>query len=278
MGGPSGRVNGGPPVGGEGSRLGPVDLDVVAAVAEWVTAAERVVALTGAGVSTASGIPDFRGPDGLWTRDPQAQRLASIDAYVADAEVRREVWQRRLADPVLEARPNPAHEALAELERRGDLHTLVTQNVDGLHQAAGSSPERVVEVHGTVRQVTCLSCGRRERMTQVLARVRAGEDDPSCQDCAGLLKSATISFGQALDPAVLQAAHDAAMACDLFLAVGTSLAVYPVALLPRTACEAGARLVIVNGEPTPYDAEADVVLRADAGAVLSSLVDALPAA
>ena len=257
--------------------MGPVDRDAVTALARLVAAADQVVALTGAGVSTASGIPDFRGPDGLWTRDPGAQRLASIDVYLEDGEVRREVWRRRLADPVLSARPNPSHAALAELEQRGHLHTVVTQNVDGLHQAAGNAPDRVIEVHGTAREVMCLSCGRRQPMPRVLERVREGEYDPSCRRCGGLLKSATVSFGQALDPAVLQVANDAAGGCDLFLAIGTSLTVYPVALLPRTARQAGARLVIINGERTPYDDEANVVLRGDTGAVLSSLVDALPA-
>jgi len=255
--------------------LGPVDRDAVTAVARLVAAADQVVALTGAGVSTASGIPDFRGPDGLWTRDPGAQRLASIDVYLEDGEVRREVWRRRLSDPVLSARPNPSHAALAELEQRGHLHTVVTQNVDGLHQAAGNAPDRVIEVHGTAREVMCLSCGRRVPMPQVLERVREGEHDPPCRQCGGLLKSATVSFGQALDPAVLQAAHHAALGCDLFLAIGTSLTVYPVALLPRTAREAGARLVIINGERTPYDDEADVVLRADTSATLTSLVEQL---
>ena len=255
--------------------MGPVDRDAVTAVARLVAAADQVVALTGAGVSTASGIPDFRGPDGLWTRDPGAQRLASIDVYLEDGEVRREVWRRRLSDSVLSARPNPSHAALAELEQRGHLHTVVTQNVDGLHQAAGNAPDRVIEVHGTAREVMCLSCGRRVPMPQVLERVREGEHDPPCRQCGGLLKSATVSFGQALDPAVLKAAHDAALGCDLFLAIGTSLTVYPVALLPRTAREAGARLVIINGERTPYDDEADVVLRADTSATLTSLVEQL---
>jgi NAD-dependent deacetylase len=252
-----------------------IDLDLIEQVAAWIDTAGRVVALSGAGVSTASGIPDYRGPNGLWTRDPDKQRLVSIEPYVRDPAVRREAWQMRAATPASELRPNAAHEAFVELERRGRLHALVTQNVDGLHQLAGSSPDLVVEVHGSVREAICLACGRRQPMGPVLDRVRAGELDPACDDCGGILKSATISFGQSLDPAILQRAHDAAMGADVFLAVGSSLVVYPVALLPRTAQEAGARLVVVNAEPGPYDEVADAVFHADTGAVLSSIVDAL---
>jgi NAD-dependent deacetylase len=242
-------------------------------MAQRVAEARQVVVLTGAGVSTASGIPDFRGPKGVWTRDPTAERLSTIDVYVSDADARREVWRRRIAQLRQGARPNAAHLALADLEATGHLHTLVTQNIDGLHQAAGSSHDRVVEVHGTVHEVSCLSCGRRQPMAEVMARIDAGDEDPHCDDCSGLLKSATISFGQSLDPAVLQRAHDATIGCDVFLAVGSSLVVHPVALLPRTALEVGAYLVIVNAEPTPYDDAADVVLRDDVTEVLPGLVE-----
>ena len=253
------------------------DPATVTTVAGWVRDAAMVVALTGAGVSTASGIPDFRGPEGVWTKDPGAQRYVSIDAYLADEEVRREAWRRRAAEPIWHAEPNAAHHALAELERLEHLTALVTQNVDGLHLLAGSSPGRVIEIHGTVREVVCLSCDQRQPAGPVMDRVRAGDHDPRCAQCSGILKSATVSFGQQLDPARLQRAHDLTMAAEVFLAVGTSLTVHPVALLPRTALEAGARLVIINAEPTPYDDRADVLLRSDAGLTLASIVAAVRA-
>lgn len=256
-------------VSGQGDELERSTIDQVAA---WIADARQVVALTGAGVSTASGIPDFRGPDGRWTTEPESQRLFSIDAYVNDPEVRREVWQRRLHDPAFTAMPNAAHSALAELERRGRLHALITQNIDGLHQAGGSDPTRVVEIHGTVHEVECLSCERRVAAGPVLQRVAEGDPDPRCPACGGMQKSATISFGQSLDPARLQRAHDAVIGCDLLLAVGTSLVVHPVALLPRTALEAGARLVIINAQDTPYDDRAAALLRSDAGATLTAIV------
>ena len=254
----------------EGQGPDPAAIELVA---EGITAADVVVALTGAGVSTGSGIPDFRGPQGLWTKDPGAQRYVSIDAYVDDGEVRREAWRRRATEPTWDAEPNAAHRSLAELERLERLTALITQNVDGLHQLAGSSPGRVIEIHGTVREVMCLSCDRRQPAWPVLEQVRGGDHDPRCEACGGLLKSATVAFGQSLDPALLQRAHDATMAADVFLAVGTSLTVHPVALLPRTALEAGAMLVLINAEPTPYDDRADVLLRADAAEVLPWIVD-----
>jgi NAD-dependent deacetylase len=254
-----------------------VDLDVVGTVGRWLAVAEQTVVLTGAGVSTASGIPDFRGPQGLWTTQPSAERLFSLDAYLAEPEVRREVWRLRLDNPAFRVEPNAAHAALAELERMGLVHTLVTQNIDGLHQAGGSDPERVIEIHGTIHAVECLSCDRRLPAGPVLDRVRAGDPDPRCEACGGLQKSATVSFGQSLDPALLQRAHDAVMGCDLFLAIGSSLVVHPVALLPRTALEAGARLVIVNAEPTPYDDLAHAVLHSDIVATVTALLDAVRA-
>jgi NAD-dependent deacetylase len=241
-------------------------------VATWIAESRQVVALTGAGVSTGSGIPDFRGPQGLWTTKPDTQRLFSIDAYIEDPEVRQQVWQLRLENPAFHAEPSAAHRALAEMERLGHLHTLVTQNIDGLHQSGGSDPDRVIEIHGTIHKVECLSCDRIVPAVTVLQQVRDGDPDPRCPECGGLQKTATVSFGQSLDPALLQRAHEAVMGCDLFLAVGTSLVVHPVALLPRTAMEAGARLVILNAEETPYDAHADAVLRGDVGEELSTIV------
>jgi NAD-dependent protein deacetylase/lipoamidase len=244
------------------------------AAARWLRAAAPITVLTGAGISTESGIPDFRGPQGVWTKNPGAQALSTIDTYLADPEVRRRAWQARLDHPAWSARPNAGHRALVDLERAGRLRALVTQNIDGLHQAAGSNPDLVIEIHGTIRQVGCLSCGDRTPMAEVLKRVAAGEDDPPCRRCGGILKSATISFGQALEPAVLNAAISAAQACDVLLAVGTSLSVYPAAGLCDVALGSGARLVIINAEPTPYDEVAHAVLREPIGEVLPRLVQA----
>ena len=241
---------------------------------ELVDAASRVVVLTGAGISTESGIPDFRGPQGVWTRDPQAEKMATIQHYVADPEVRKRAWQSRLHSPAWTAEPNAGHRALVVLERRGKLHTLITQNVDGLHVKAGSDPARIVEIHGTMREVVCLSCDERAPMERALARVRAGEADPACRSCGGILKSATISFGQGLVREDLMRAQRAAEACDLLLAVGTTLAVFPIAGVVPIAKEAGARLVILNAEPTAMDDLADVVLRGSIGHVLPRLVGA----
>jgi len=241
-------------------------------VRAWVDQARSIVVLTGAGISTGSGIPDFRGPNGVWTRDPKAERTSQIGYYVADPEVRRRSWQQRLAHPAWTAEANAGHLALVALEERGTLHTLVTQNIDGLHQRAGNSSERVVEVHGTMREVVCLDCDERAPMERALERVRAGEEDPPCRSCGGILKSATVSFGQSLDPHDLRRAERAALACDLFLAVGSTLTVYPVAELPRVAAAAGARVVVINGEPTAFDAEADAVLRGDISEILQAVL------
>jgi NAD-dependent deacetylase len=236
--------------------------------------AYRIVALTGAGISTDSGIPDFRGPNGVWTRDPEAAKLVTLDAYVADPEVRRRAWRNRRGHPAWSATPNAAHHALVALERAGRLHAIVTQNIDGLHQRAGSDPDRVIEIHGTLYGVECLSCGDRTTMASALARVEAGESDPDCRICGGILKSATISFGQRLNRRTLHRAVAAAEAADLLLAVGTSLSVQPAAGLVEVAARAGARVVIVNASPTPYDELADAVLREPIGTVLPALVTA----
>jgi len=244
---------------------------LVTVVRGWIEAAERVVVLTGAGVSTESGIPDFRGPQGVWTRNPEAEKQSTIQHYVADPEVRRRAWRSRLESPAWSAQPNAGHRALVALERRGKLDTLITQNIDGLHQAAGSSPERVVEVHGTMREVVCLACGQRAPMERALARVQAGEDDPPCRTCGGILKSATISFGQSLVPEDLRRAELAARRCDLMLAVGTKLSVWPVAGMVPVAKDSGARVVIVNAEPTDMDGMADALLRGSIGDILPRL-------
>ena len=237
-----------------------------------VAGAGRIVVLTGAGISTDSGIPDFRGPQGVWTKDPAAQRSSNIADYVADPEVRKRVWQMRLASPAWTAEPNAGHLAIVELERQGRLHTLVTQNIDGLHQRAGNDPALVVELHGTMREVMCLGCGNRGPMEPVLDRLRAGEEDPPCLRCGGLLKSATISFGQSLVAADLLRAHRAAVGCDLLLAVGSTLTVSPACDLVPVAAGAGAAVVIVNNQPTPYDGIAGAVIRTPIGEALPALV------
>ena len=234
----------------------------------WMSVAQRILVLTGAGLSTASGIPDFRGPQGIWTRDPDAEKLSDIRYYLADANIRRKAWLSRRDSPVWQARPGLGHEVLARFEQSGRLDTLVTQNIDGLHQLAGSSRERVIEIHGTIREVACLGCTYRVPMQEVLKRLAAGEEDPDCPDCGGILKSATISFGQSLVARDLARAEQAARACDLLLAVGSTLSVYPVAGLVPIAKESGARIVIMNGEPTAMDDIADAVLLGDLNEVL----------
>jgi NAD-dependent deacetylase len=241
-----------------------------------LAAARRVVVLTGAGISTDSGLRDFRGPQGLWTMDPAAEKASHISHYLADPAVRERAWRLRADGARASAEPNAGHRALVELERSGRLHTLITQNVDGLHQAAGSDPASVVEVHGTVRDVVCLGCGDRAPMETALARVQAGEADPPCRACGGILKSATISFGQSLVPADLARAEAAARTCDLLLAVGSTLAVFPIADVVPVAVAHGARVIIVNGSPTAMDDLADTVLAGSISEVLPALVDGLP--
>jgi NAD-dependent deacetylase len=235
--------------------------------------ASRVVALTGAGISTESGIPDFRGPQGVWTRNPRAERLSDLDSYRRDPAVRRQAWRNRASSPIWAAEPNAGHRALVTLEQQGQLDTLVTQNIDGLHQLAGNDPEKVVELHGTMREVVCMECGDRGPSGPTLERVRAGEEDPRCLVCGGMLKSATISFGQALVAADLFRSERAVRDCDVLLAVGSSLVVYPAAGLVPLAAEHGAAVVIVNEEPTPFDGIADAVVHDRIGRSLPPIVE-----
>ncbi|HKE13069.1 MAG TPA: Sir2 family NAD-dependent protein deacetylase [Myxococcota bacterium] len=250
--------------------------DATASARAWIDEALRIVVLTGAGISTDSGIPDFRGPRGVWTKNPSAEKMATLEHYMSDPEVRRRAWRTRLDTLGRSLEPNPGHYALVVLERRGKLDTLITQNVDGLHQRAGSSPERIVEIHGTMHEVVCMECGERAPMERALARVRAGEADPSCRSCGGILKSATISFGQNLVPEDLRRAEQAALRADLLLAIGSTLAVYPAAGVVPTAKRAGARVVILNAEATKMDDLADAVLRGSISAILPRLVDPRP--
>ncbi len=246
----------------------------VAEVADWVAGSRAIVALTGAGISTDSGIADFRGKNGVWTRDPEAEKASTIGYYLSSPGVRRVAWQKRLTSPAWAASPNVGHLALVALERQGRLDTLITQNTDGLHLLAGTSADRLVEVHGTMRGVMCVDCDDRADMALALARVEAGEDDPPCRSCGGILKATTVLFGESLDEADVDAAQAAARRCDLVLAVGTTLNVFPAAHVPRVAQRAGARLVIVNGGPTDADHMADAVLRGSISDILPALVGA----
>jgi NAD-dependent deacetylase len=247
-------------------------------LADLLADSSRVVAFTGAGISTESGIPDFRSATGVWTRYDPAE--FTFGRYVESAEVRERSWQMRrelLAEP---HEPNPGHLALARLEQSGRGLGVVTQNIDGLHQDAGS--RRVVEIHGTAREVMCIGhaprhgmpqgCGFRAPLAWVLELVDGGDPDPMCPSCAGIVKSATVSFEQVLFPQVVEEALDLVAQCDLMLAVGSSLVVYPAAELPLVAVRHGARLVIVNDEPTPYDDLADLVVRGRAAGVLAAAV------
>jgi len=245
------------------------DLDTVAS---WIRDARQIVVLTGAGISTESGIPDFRGPQGVWTKNPGAEKAANLQYYMSDPEIRKRSWQNRLSSEMWRAEPNTGHRALADLERKASLHTLVTQNIDRLHHKAGTSSERVIEIHGNAHEVKCMACTFRGPMDETLERVRAGEEDPRCLGCGGILKSATISFGENLVPADLERAQLAAQGCDLFLAIGTSLTVYPAAALPEVALNAGARLVVMNAQDTPFDRVAGAVFNEELGAVLPELV------
>lgn len=253
--------------------------EAIERVQDMVAAADRVVVLTGAGISTDSGIPDFRGPQGVWTKNPKAEKLATLQHYLADPEVRRLAWQSRLQSATWEARPNRGHTAIVALQERGQLHGLITQNVDGLHQRAGIRPEHVIEVHGTMHWTICWTCGDRLPMADTLRRVVAGEQDPDCLVCRdegrqGILKSDTISFGQNLVAEVIDRAFQVARECDLLLAVGSTLQVYPVAGVVPEAKMHGARVVIVNAQETGMDRHADEVLRGGISEVLPLVLSA----
>jgi len=234
-----------------------------------------VAFLTGAGISTDSGIPDYRGPDGLWTRDPDAEKLVTYDYYMADPEIRRRSWRLRLETAALDAKPNAAHRAIAALHQAGAVDVrVITQNTDGLHQLAGLPGDRVLELHGSARWVVCVNCGARTPMREALTRLK-GHPDPPCLACGGILKAATVMFGETLDPAVLGEAIDVAQSCQVLFAVGSTLQVHPAASLVGLAARSGARLVIVNDQPTPYDVIADEVIRDRIADVLPALLSDL---
>ena len=237
---------------------------------KWMLAeAGNVVAFTGAGISTESGIPDYRSPGGIWTK----MRPIEFGEFLASAEARRESWRRKFAshEMMQTATPNAGHRALARLVEQGKMTAIVTQNIDGLHQKAGTPAEQVIELHGTMFGVVCVSCGDRSPMAEALARIEAGEQDPACGKCGGILKSATVMFGQPLDPVVFARAERAATGCDLFLAIGSTLTVEPAASLCALAAGSGAALVIVNRDPTPYDGLAAEVIREPIGTAVPRL-------
>ncbi|MEC8922246.1 MAG: Sir2 family NAD-dependent protein deacetylase [Actinomycetota bacterium] len=238
----------------------------------WIDECDRITVLTGAGISTDSGIPDFRGPNGIWTKNPEAEKASNIQNFISDPKVRKASWRDRLDNRAWSADPNDGHKALVQLERRNKMVALLTQNVDGLHHAAGSSPAKVVEVHGTLREVACLECDYRDDMQVALNRVRQGEDDLDCPECGGILKSATISFGQSLVQRDLLRAEAAAQNCDLMIAIGTTLGVYPIAAVVPAAQRVGAKIAIINAEPTEMDHLADIVIRESISEVLSIVV------
>jgi NAD-dependent deacetylase len=243
----------------------------LAAALEWLRQAHRILVFTGAGISTESGIPDFRGPNGVWkTRDPQRY---TIQRFIADREVRIERWQDRLASRITEAEPNAGHRAVTRLQRAGLAPVVVTQNIDGLHQKAGTV--NVIELHGTSAEAMCLECARRTPIDVVLDRVREGDLDPHCELCGGLLKTATISFGQAMIQADMDQALEEARRSDVCLTVGSTLSVWPAAAVPVETVRNGGRLLILNDGATDLDAVATLLIPGRAGTVLPELTDAL---
>ena len=247
-------------------------VDAIDRAREIIAQGSRITVLTGAGISTDAGIPDFRGPQGVWTKNPKAERMSTLSAYIGDREVRELAWQSRMRSPVWEAQPTRGHHALVELERAGMLHAIVTQNIDRLHHKAGNDPSRIYEVHGNALSTVCWSCGDVREMTEAIERVRAGESDPACVLCNGILKSTTILFEESLVQHVIEGAMRSAEECDVLLAVGSTLSVYPAAYAVPRAKSAGARVVIVNGSPTEMDGAADVVVQGSISEILPALV------
>lgn len=240
------------------------------AVRARIAASNRVVGFTGAGISTESGIPDFRSPNGVWAK----YRTVYFDEFVSSREARVEYWRQKVENwpHVRDAQPNAGHGFFVTLQQANKLRALITQNIDGLHQRAGLPRESVIELHGTTTEAACLSCGDRISSEEAVARVHAGELAPECRLCGGYLKPATVSFGQVMPETEMRRATAAALDCDVFIAVGSSLVVYPAAGFPSLAKEHGATLVIINRDPTPLDAVADLVIHGEIGSVLPSLL------
>jgi NAD-dependent deacetylase len=232
---------------------------------EWTQGVTRIGVLTGAGISTDSGIPDFRGPDGLWTKDPSLAEAFTYDRFMTDGEVRKRFWSTYGGNSAWDAQPNVAHKALAGLDRPGMSLRVLTQNIDGLHQAAGLAARKVLELHGSMHETVCTKCEATMPSADAIARVRAGEPDPACTNCDGVLKLGIVLFGEYLDGDVLDRASQVAAASQLFLAIGTTLEVEPAASMCAVAVEAGANLVIINRDPTPYDRIATEVIREPIG-------------
>jgi NAD-dependent deacetylase len=250
--------------------------EAASAIAELVVRSTRIVVFTGAGISTESGIPDFRSPGGVWTKyNPQD---FTYQKFIASEETRRLSWQRFRDIQWTKVRPNAAHFAVADLERLGKLACVITQNIDGLHQMAGNTPDKVIELHGTARWVACLDCGKRWPREEIEAWLEKGVEIPLCDACGGLLKSATISFGQSMPMRETQAAEVFARRCDLCIVIGSSLVVYPAAYMPVYAVESGAKLVIVNREATPLDSAAALVVHAGAGETMTKVLEKVKAA
>ncbi|HEY3638341.1 MAG TPA: Sir2 family NAD-dependent protein deacetylase [Rhizomicrobium sp.] len=255
-------------------RIGEIEqADGAARLAGLLRAARNAVVFTGAGISTESGIPDFRSPGGIWTK------LAPIDFsdFLSCADMRREAWRRRFAmeGSFAQARPNAGHDAVAALVARGTASHVITQNIDNLHQISGLSDEKIIELHGNTRYAKCLDCGERAELEPIRAYFEAHGDAPDCAACGGLLKTATISFGQAMPEREMERAEQATAACDLFLVLGSSLVVYPAAGFPIMAKRRGAKLAIVNRDATELDAIADLVVHAEIGATMRSVLDEL---
>jgi len=243
----------------------------------WANGATRVAVLTGAGISTDSGIPDYRGPSGVWTRNPALVNAFTYESFMAQASVRATFWRTYLGHAAWKAEPNAAHRALAGLERGGVAVRILTQNVDRLHQRAGSSARKVLELHGSIHEVVCTGCQARTPSRQTLDRVADGDGDPRCPACGAILKLAVVLFGEHLDPATVDHAERIAAHSEIMLVIGSSLRVEPVASLCAVAVNAGRPLVIVNRDPTPYDDLATAVIREPIGAAVPQICAALTA-
>ena len=235
----------------------------------WIEQASKIVGFTGAGISTESGVADFRSPNGVWARN----RTVYFQQFVDNESDRIEAWRQKVESwpEMRDAQPNTGHKAFVDLHRAGKLSAMITQNIERLHQRSGLPAEIVLELHGTTTEAMCLTCGDRIDMNEAVARVQRGEKAPECLACGGLLKPATVSFGQPMPQDVMLAAQRAAQSCDLFLAVGSSLVVHPAAGLPVIAKEAGARLIIINREETPIDTAADMVVHGEIGSILPAM-------
>ena len=242
-------------------------------VAEWILQSRRLVVFTGAGLSTESGIPDFRSPGGVWSRYNPAD--FDFQNFLASESTREKYWQMatEMYGTIREAKPNKAHTAIYELDRLGKLDVVITQNIDGLHERAGHDSEKIIELHGTALHVSCLNCGQRYNRDEIQERIKQGIKAPVCDHCQGPLKPATISFGQAMPERETREAYRRSAASDLFIVIGSSLVVQPAASLPLEAKRGGARLVIINRDPTPYDDLADLVLQGQAGRILSAILE-----